>query len=394
MDVKKRIQSIDILRGIVMVLMTLDHVRDYFHVQANIDNPLNLESTSVELFFTRWITHFCAPIFVFLSGTSIFLQSQRKTRSELAEFLLKRGFWLILMEFTIVGFGWTFNPRFEFIPFQVIWAIGASMVVMGLLIWLRFSFNMILALGIVIVFGHNLLDYIESAASFKPNLWWDLMHRPNFDGYKIFDNHIAFLIYPFPVWTGVMLLGYCAGKLYTLDNEYFRKKVFVCIGFGALVLFMVLRFFNLYGDPFEWSVQRDTIFTILSFIKVHKYPPSLHYLCITLGVACLLLAILENVKSVIFGFVSVFGRVAFFFYIIHIYAIHFIAALCFLWRGHTWDEGYFSDFIFLFVAPGEGYSLSAVYFIWLLMILILFPICKGYDKYKLNHPEKWWLSYL
>ena len=164
---QKRIESIDILRGIVMVIMALDHVRDYFHIQANLDNPLNLATTTPLLFFTRWITHFCAPVFVFLSGTSIYLQSLRKTKKELAAFLIKRGLWLILIEITIISFAWSFNPHYNFIFFQVIWAIGISMVILGLLI--RLPFNLILALGIIIVFGHNLLDIPESAAGFKPS---------------------------------------------------------------------------------------------------------------------------------------------------------------------------------------------------------------------------------
>jgi uncharacterized membrane protein len=164
---QKRIESIDILRGIAMVIMALDHVRDYFHIGANLDDPLNLATTSPALYATRWITHFCAPIFVFLSGTSIYLQSLRKTKKELSSFLIRRGLWLIIAEWVIVAFAWTFNPHYNIIPFQVIWAIGISMVILGLLILIRLPYKIIFILGLVIVFGHNLLDIPEAVPGFE-----------------------------------------------------------------------------------------------------------------------------------------------------------------------------------------------------------------------------------
>src|SRR5687768_9900471 len=206
---QKRIESIDILRGIVMVIMALDHVRDYFHIGANLDNPLNLATTTPFLYFTRWITHFCAPIFVFLSGTSIYLQSLRKTKKELAGFLIKRGLWLIFIEVIIISFAWSFNPYYNFIFFQVIWTIGISMVILGLLI--RLPFNLILALGILIVFGHNLLDIPESAPGFKGGFWWDLLHSSRFTAHPYAEGHVILIAYPFLAWTGLMMLGYCTG---------------------------------------------------------------------------------------------------------------------------------------------------------------------------------------
>jgi uncharacterized membrane protein len=184
---KRRIESIDILRGIAMVIMALDHVRDYFHIAANIDDPLNLDTTSPALFFTRWITHFCAPIFVFLSGTSIYLQSLRKTKKELSAFLIKRGLWLIFAELFIISLAWTFDPMYHVHPLQVIWAIGISMVILGFVIHL--PFRAVLILGTIIVFGHNLLDIPESAPGFKPGFWWDIFHSGFFKLYSYAPNH-------------------------------------------------------------------------------------------------------------------------------------------------------------------------------------------------------------
>src|SRR5258705_1593017 len=212
---KKRIESIDILRGIAMVIMALDHVRDYFHMGANLDDPLNLATTTPALYATRWVTHFCAPIFVFLSGTSIYLQSLRKTKKELGTFLIKRGLWLIFAEWVIVAFAWTFNPHFNIIPFQVIWAIGISMVILGLLILIRLPYKVIFILGLLIVFGHNLLDIPEAAPGFKTNFCWDLFHHGFFTPYQIVPGHYAMLVYPFVAWTGLMMLGYCAGILFS-----------------------------------------------------------------------------------------------------------------------------------------------------------------------------------
>ena len=205
--IKKRIESIDILRGIVMVIMALDHARDYFHVGANLDDPLNLATTTPFLYFTRWITHFCAPVFVFLSGTSVYLQSLRKTKKELGIFLIKRGLWLIFAEWVIVAFGWTFNPHFTITPFQVIWAIGISMVILGLLVLIRLPYRVLFLLGLVIVLGHNLLDIPESAPGFKAGFWWDLFHHGVFALYQAVPNHYIMMVYPFGAWTGLMILG-------------------------------------------------------------------------------------------------------------------------------------------------------------------------------------------
>ena len=391
---KKRIESIDILRGIAMVIMALDHVRDYFHITANTDDPLNLDTTTPALFFTRWITHFCAPIFVFLSGTSIYLQSLRKTKKELSAFLIKRGLWLIFVEIIIIAFAWTFNPQYNIIPLQVIWAIGISMVILGLLIHL--PYKVILILGLIIVFGHNLLDIPESAEGFKAGFWWDLFHHGFFVPYPYAPGHYFMMVYPFVAWTGVMMLGYCTGILF---SERFtaeqRKKILVRTGIGLILFFAALRFSNIYGDPVDWSEQKNSLYTLLSFIKVNKYPPSLLYLCITIGPSLILLAYVENMKNRFTGWMTIYGRTAFFYYVLHIYLIHLVAAICFFARGHSFQEGYNTgQFPFYFIAPGEGYNLWITYGVWIAVVVALYPLCKWYDNYKRNHREKWWLSYL
>jgi uncharacterized membrane protein len=394
---KNRIESIDIVRGIAMVIMALDHVRDYFHITANTADPLDFSTTTGLLFFTRWITHFCAPVFIFLSGTSIFLQSQRKTKQELGIFLVKRGLWLIAAEWLIVGFGWTFNIHYNIIPFQVIWAIGISMLLFGLLILIKIPYKLIFILGVVLVAGHNLLDFPEAAPDFQANFWWDLFHHGVFVPYEYAPNHVALLVYPFPAWMGVMMLGYCAGVLFTASySADRRKKMLVRIGLGLLALFVLVRFTNAYGDPADWSTQKNGFFTMLSFINVTKYPPSLLFLCLTLGAALLLLAYVEKIKNKFTNSMIVFGRTAFFYYIVHIYVIHLAAMACFFARGHSFADAanVGEQFPFMFVAPGEGYGLGIVYLVWVLIVVGLYPLCKRYDRYKSEHPEKWWLSYL
>ena len=391
-----RIESIDILRGLVMVIMALDHTRDYFHIAANIDDPLNLATTTPLLFFTRWITHFCAPVFVFLSGTSIYLQSLRKTKNELSAFLIKRGLWLIVAEFVIIAFGWTFNPFYNIIPFQVIWTIGISMVILGVIV--RLPFKGVLFIGLLIVLGHNLLDIPEAAPGFNPGFLWNILHHGHFVTYEFAPKHYALIVYPFLPWTGLMLLGYCVGiffsSTYSMDQ---RRNVLTRLGLVLILFFIVVRFINIYGDPIAWTVQKNGLYTLMSFLSVQKYPPSLMYMCITIGPALLLLSFTEKIKNGFTNSMVVFGRTAFFYYILHLYLIHLLAAILFFAKGkHTVQFAIDSmqQMPFMFVIPGEGIGLGLVYVIWIIVIVALYPLCKWYDQYKIRHKEKWWLSYL
>lgn len=388
---KKRIDSIDILRGLVMVIMALDHTRDYF----NNASPMDFATTTPLLFFTRWITHYCAPIFVFLSGTSIYLQSLRKTRRVLQWFLITRGLWLIFIEVVVITFGWTFNPHYTFVILQVIWAIGISMVILGLMI--RLPFNVIFITGLIIVSGHNLLDIPESAASFKAGFWWDLVHHGFFALYPLSQNNTLLILYPFLPWTGLMMIGYCTGKFFSEKYSVIqRRKILNRIGISLIIVFVLIRFINAYGNPEPWVIQKNWLFTILSFINVHKYPPSLLYMCMTIGPAFLLLSLFEKIQNGFTGAMRIYGRVAFFYYVVHIYLIHLISLIFFMAKGHTMQEAtdISKGIPFYFLAANDGYSLFIVYVIWISVVIALFPLCKWYNNYKTNNKEKWWLGYL
>ncbi|HET9432040.1 MAG TPA: heparan-alpha-glucosaminide N-acetyltransferase domain-containing protein, partial [Chitinophagaceae bacterium] len=237
----KRIESIDILRGIIMVIMVLDHVRDYFHADSLRFSPEDFSQTTSYIFFTRWITHFCAPVFVFLAGTSAFLSGQRKTKRQLSMFLLTRGLWLIIVELIIVNFAWSFNFKLPFISLGVIWVIGISMIVLAAVIHLQFKLGLVL--GLVLVFGHNLLDNIHFDGSL-----WSVLHEPKI--FQIDETHYLRITYPLLPWIGIMILGYCFGRLYTRDFTTERRKRWLLImGTGAIAMFIFVRLINIYGDP-------------------------------------------------------------------------------------------------------------------------------------------------
>ncbi len=388
---KNRIESIDLLRGLVMIIMALDHTRDFFHSQALVDDPLNLNTTSPVLFFTRWITHYCAPIFVFLSGTSAYLQSVRKTKKELSLFLIKRGLWLIAVELFIIGFLFSFDIFYTIFGLQVIWAIGISMMLLGLLIWL--PFRLLLTFGLILVLGHNLLDFYEKANPQNYSVWYNLLHH--FGIHTLWGKHQLLILYPFLPWTGLMILGYCLGKLVRIPNEQYRKRVLTIMGFSIILFFIVMRWINVYGDPVPWSVQKNPFYTFLSFINVNKYPPSVFYMCVTIGPALLFIAWWGNFQNTFSRVVSVYGRVPLFYYILHFFWIHFLSTVVFFLRGHSFAEGIAQPQGFAnFMISGEGFSLGIVYLIWIFIVATLYPLCKWYDTYKTNHKEKWWLSYL
>ena len=392
---QKRIDSIDVLRGIVMVIMAIDHVRDFLHQGAYLDDPLNLSTTTPVLFFTRWITHLCAPTFVFLSGLSIYLQSTRKSSSELSSFLIKRGLWLIFVEFGLITLGMTFNPFYSLLIMQVIWAIGISMIILGFLSRLPYKF--LLGIGLFIVLGHNALDFLEAEPGFKAGFWWDLFHHGSFAIYPIAKDHFIAIMYPFVPWTGLMILGYCFGIFFTSNfTSAQRQKILLRFGLSLIGFFIVLRAINIYGDPHPWTTQTNGFYTFLSFIKVHKYPPSLAYMSVMIGIAILALSLLENIQNKITKAFRVFGRTAFFYYILHFYLLHVICMILFFSRGHSLNDALqaMQSIPFLFSIKGEGYSLGIVYLIWFFVISGLYPLCKWYDSYKTAHKEKWWLSYL
>lgn len=388
----KRIESIDLLRGLIMIIMALDHTRDFFHKDALTGDPLNPLTTTPILFFTRWITHFCAPTFVFLSGLSAWLQAQRKTKTNLQRFLISRGAWLIVVDLTIMSLGLTADIHFGLFVLETLWSIGTSMIILGLLI--RLSFKVILLIGLLIFFGHNLLDFAEASRGADIPVWWKLLHQPGM--VPLWEGHSLFIFYPFLSWTGLMLLGYCCGKLFTDIDSHRRKKILLSIGVVAIIFFAILRYANVYGNPFKWSQQKTSIATFFSFMNVQKYPPSLLFLCATMGPVLIFLALVKNARNKLSRVISVYGRVPFFYFIVHFFILHTATALAYLSRGHSLAEGVkgLPGLPFKFAMPGEGYSLLAVYGIWIATVIVMYPLCKWYDGYKTRHKEKWWLSYL
>ncbi len=388
---KQRIQSIDILRGIVMIIMALDHVRDYFHPHAFDDSPTNLATTTTLLFFTRWITHFCAPVFVFLSGISAFLAGQNKTTKELSAFLIKRGLWLVFVEITLITFAWTFNPFFNTIILQVIWAIGWSMFFLGLMV--KTSPKIILIVGCVLFFGHDIFDLITLPNVGAASVLENFLFTSTFKKYPIAPTRIMVDAYAILPWTGIMFLGYWFGKIYTAMNVQERKKILFNSGFVLISLFIILRYINLYGDPAQWSRQNSGLFTFLSFINVTKYPPSLEYSCITLGPALIALGMLEHFRGKLAGIFRIYGRVPFFYYVLHLYLIHVICVIFFFASGYRIKDITDKQAPFFFRPLHFGFDLWVVYAIWIFVVAVLYFPCKWFNKYRSTH-YKWWLSYL
>lgn len=386
-----RIESIDILRGLVMVIMALDHVRDYFHYGSFFSNPTNLETTTPFLFFTRFITHYCAPVFIFLAGTSAFLYGIKKTKLELFKFLFTRGLWLIILALVVNNLLWKFDITYSFIILQVIWAIGLCMILLSFVIFL--PIRALLFIGLILVAGHNFLDNIIMEGSSIESIVWYILHQEKF--ISIGNIFFAFK-YPIIPWFGLITLGYCFGKLYKKDyNPNLRKKYLIRIGLTSIVLFFIIRGINIYGDLIPWTIQETTTKTILSFFSVTKYPPSLLYLLITIGPSLLFLYAVENIKNKITDFFLVFGRVPLFYYFLHILLIHVLAILGMFIFGGDWKDMILTSEVF----KGQklinyGYSLFVVYMVWIGVVALLYFPSKKYMVYKANNKDKWWLSYL
>jgi uncharacterized membrane protein len=386
---KKRIASIDILRGIVMVVMALDHIRDYFHAPAFLYDPLDLQKTSTAIFLSRWITHYCAPVFMLLTGTSAFMVGERKGIKALSKFLFTRGLFLVFLELTIINFAWNFNVHFPEIDFLVLWSLGISMIALSAMVYL--PKKIILAIGIILVAGHNLLDNVHVSGEGLDAFGWSLLHEP---GLFTYAGKKFFVLYPIVPWIGIIALGYSLGNLYSKDIDIQqRKKILLWLGAGAVLLFIIIRFTNIYGDPVQWTRQSSAVFTMLSFINVAKYPPSFLYALMTIGPALIFLALSETKPGRLSKVFTVFGRTAMFYYVLHIYLIHLLAMFATSLCGYKWTDmiwgGFTNDQLL-----GYGFPLIVVYMVWIVVVSILYPLCKWYDRYKTSHREKWWLSYL
>ncbi|PWB22852.1 DUF1624 domain-containing protein [Flavobacterium sp. HTF] len=385
----KRQPSIDIVRGIVMIIMALDHVRDLMHVDSITQSPTDLATTTPLLFFTRWITHLCAPIFVFLAGTSVYLSLQNKNNpAETRQHLLKRGFWLIVLEFTLVNFGLFFDIGFHTLLFEVIAAIGFGFIALGLLLKIRSKILGII--GLAIIFCHNLLLLIP----FAENSVLKAVLSPFFGPVVIPFSGRAFIMgYPPIPWLGIMLVGFATGKFFALEEQK-RKKLFLKIGLSALVLFITIRFLNIYGDPALWASQKDAVFTFLSFMNVTKYPPSLLFCLATLGIMFLLLAFAEQFQNGIKKVTLVYGKVPLFYFIVHFYVIHILTLIMLFAQGFDWSQFEFASGTFGRPKGLEsGLPLWAIYLIWISVVALLYKPSKWFGKYKTEH-QHWWLRYI
>jgi len=393
--VKNRIFSIDIVRGLAIVVMALDHTRDYF--SSGLYNPTNLAHVSAGIFLARWVTDFCAPAFIFLAGTSAFLFKMRgRTKPELAFFLLTRGAWLIILEFTLIQWGWTFTFDYYYVICQVMWAIGWSMIVLSGLIFLPMS--AILAISIVMIAGHNLLDSISVNSWGRFGWLWEVLHVPSIET-VVKGAARAKILYPLIPWVGVMGLGYGMGPIFLMEQKE-RKKRLLKTGIAVTIAFILIRAINVYGDSYAWSVQKNALYTFLSFIDCTKYPPSVLYLLMTLGPIFILLAAFDvNETGPVERFLLTFGRVPMFFYILHVPAIHALSVLfAYIKYGHTeWLFGYNMLCLDAATSPdapaGYGYNLPILYIVWIGVVAMLFPFCRWYGRIKKNHPEIRLLSY-
>lgn len=387
-----RIASIDFLRGVVIVIMALDHVRMYFGQGSWYASPTDLATTTPLLFFTRWITHFCAPVFIFLAGTSAFLYgSKKESIRHMARYLFTRGLWLVIVEVVIVNFGWTFDTTYSFLILQVIWAIGISMMALAALVFL--PIQIIFLIGLVLVFGHNLLDPITVQGTSLTDFLWYILHQPRL---VILNERLVSIFYPVLPWLGLMALGYVFGNLFKRDYPATRRTLWLLAsGIAATILFILLRQSNAYGEPITWQPQDSAIFSLISFLNTTKYPPSLQFLLMTMGPALVLLALSEYAHIQVTNPFVTFGRVPFFFYILHIYFIHALALLGLEIAGWDWRQYILSAEAFLSGSLNSfGFGLAVVYGVWVGVVVLLYPLCGWYQKVRENHPEWRWLSYL
>jgi uncharacterized membrane protein len=359
---RSRDDSVDLLRGLVMVVMALDHVRDFFG--GGLPNPTDLAATTPALFFTRWITHFCAPSFVLLAGVGAALSlGGGRSKASLSRFLLTRGLWLVLLEVTVIRYAWSFDLSYESTTFQVIWVLGVSMIVLAALIHLPEP--VVALLGAAIILGHNAFDGVRSEAP----LWSVLHHRARI---PLDDHHRLFVMYPLIPWIGVMAVGYVLGRRRVAG----RRRELACLGGAMLIAFVILRAGGWYGDPVRFASQPTAAKTVIAFLNCEKYPPSLDYLLMTLGPLLLALGLLEGGASRWLQPLVTLGRVPLFYYVAHLYLIHGVARVIVVWL------------------KVGGFSLAGVWGVWIAAVVVLYPACAWYAALKRRRPDLTWLSYL
>ncbi len=392
---KPRILSVDALRGLIMIIMAVDHVRDFISSAAMTFDPTDLSRTTAPLFFTRWITHFCAPVFAFTAGIGAFFYEQNgRTKSQLSRFLLTRGLWLILLEFTVIRFLWMFQIRIQgsLVLLLVFWMLGLCMIFLAALAHL--PVRVLAPLSLFVITAHNLLDGIDPARFGNFAFLWDIAHQP-----AGFPFHGGFLVIAYPLipWIFVMSAGYCFGSVLRWDPPR-RRKFLISVGTACALLFIIIRGLNHYGDSSHWSHQKSALFTFLSFLNTTKYPPSLLFLLMTLGPALIALAYFEKFNFSRANPLIVFGRVPFFFFLLHIGLAHILYVIInfahygrqpFLLLPPPTFGGPSDQF-----PPAFGYSLPVVYLVWLTVILISYPLYRWYASLRERRRDLWWLSYL
>jgi uncharacterized membrane protein len=379
-----RLESIDVLRGVIMILMAIDHTRDFFG--SNAFNPTDPTQTTIPLFFTRWITHFCAPVFFLLTGTGAYLSLRRKSKPELSLFLFTRGLWLIFLDLVVIrGFGVQFNFDYHMTMINVLWGLGWAMIVLSGLVYLPTP--VVTAFGLVMIASHDLLDRIQSS-----NPIWSILHSPNF----IVNNpqHSVFVAYVLIPWVGVTAAGYGLGQVYRWSAD--RRRAFLLrAGLAATAAFVILRTINIYGNPIPWTTQKSPVFTLLSFLNTNKYPPSLSFLLMTLGPALLFLWAVDGKTPQVLRPALIIGKVPMFYYLVHFPLIHLIAVVvCYARYGqvHWMFESPSIDKFPITPPPGWGFSLPIIYLIWASVVLALYPLCRWFAALKQRRSDAW-LSY-
>ncbi len=391
----RRLEAIDAVRGIVMVLMALDHVRDFIHRGAMSYSPTDLAQTTPALFFTRWVTHVCAPTFMFLAGLGAFLWWHgKRTRLQLSTFLFTRGLWLVALELTVMRLAFNFDLSRQYpVLLVVLWALGACMIALALLVWLPVPVLAVLSLAVIAL--HNCLDGVP-AARFGPDAWaWNLLHQPG--AFRLAGTTVV-VAYPLVPWVAVMALGFCSGRLFLLDRPV-RRRCLAAAGAAATLGFVVLRALDGYGDPQPWAAQPSAVYTVLSFLNTTKYPPSLDFLLMTLGPALLALAWFDRPGLKPTNPLVVFGRVPLFYFVVHFYAAHAAAVLLALARYGNAALAFAFHPVPSMGGPRElfpaqfGYDLWVVYVVWGLLVLALYPLCRWFAAIKARRRD-WWLSYL
>ncbi len=372
-----------------MVLMALDHVREYFHNNTASPDPLNLNTTTPALFLTRWVTHLCAPVFVFLAGTSAYLSLKRSGNiNEARRYLIFRGLFLIILDLTLINFILWFDIRFGLTIFEVVAAIGAGFIILSFFI--SFPWYIAGIAGIIIIFLHNLLPQ-EIAGSQTLRFFYAVLFRPALIQPSV--HHVFYAAYPVVPWAGVMLAGFACGKFFE-EPEDKRTRIFLVSGILLIVLFIFIRTENGYGDPSQWLAQTKSFYTFLSYLNLTKYPPSLLFILLFTGIMFIILAIAGRIRKSAGDFLAVYGRVPLFYFVIHLLIIHTLMIAMVLIQGFSFSQMRFGPMLTGRPRVGSGVSLAVVWVIWIVIVLGLYPVCRWYGKLKEDNPGKEIFRYL